>query len=147
MDLDAIEAHPRKLRNAIYRFLSRNENMPVLKRTEEESLNEVVQALRDEYEEDLDDAVAHGEDRGEERERSLLYPKFAKAAKMKAEECKDMAGYKRLLSVPSFTLGLVMASRLKRHFQRAPWFKVITLGSMLENHGAVSTSHKVMGYC
>ena len=35
-----IEAHSKRLKNAIYRFLSRNESKLVLKATEEEALNE-----------------------------------------------------------------------------------------------------------
>ena len=142
-----IEAHSKRLKNAIYRFLSRNESKLVLKATEEEALNEVVQVLKDQYEEDIKDAEGRGEDRDKEKEWSLLYPKFTLAAKMKAEKYKNMVGYKCLLAVPSFTLRLVMVSQLRQHYQWAAWFKVAILSSMLENHRAVSTSCIMTGHC
>ena len=109
-EIDMIEAHLKRLKNAIYRLLLRNESKPVLKATEKEALNEVVQVLKDQYEENIEDAEGRGEDRNEEKEWSLLYLKFTLVAKMKAEEYKDMMGYKCLLAVWSFTLELVMVS-------------------------------------
>jgi len=140
-----IEAHPEPLRTAIFRFLSRNETKPEKPATEEEHLDEIVRVLRDKYREDLEDAARDGKERDEEREIAVQYPKYAQAAKEKAIKYKDMAGYKRLLAVPSFTLGLVMVTRVRRHYQRAPWFKVATLGHMLENHGAVSDLQTTRG--
>ena len=135
---DVIKAHPESLSNAIFRFMSRNETKPVKPSTDEELLNEIVQGLRDRYNEDLADAAAKEAWREDDRDVSLMYPKYTEAAKEKADAYKELSGYKRLLAVPGFTLGLVMVTRLKRHYQRAPWFKVTTLGNMLENHGAVS---------
>ena len=109
-EIDVIEMHLKRLKNVIYRFLSRNESKPVLKAIEKEALNEVVQVLKDQYEEDIEDAEGRGEDRDKKKEQSLLYPKFTLMAKMKAKEYKDMVGYKCLLAVPSFTLRLVMVS-------------------------------------
>ena len=139
---DVIEAHPEGLSKAIFRFISRNEMKPESKSTEEELLNEIVRVLRDRYSEDLADAATKGNEGEDDLGIPQLYPKFTVAAQEKAEEFKDISGYKRLLAVLAFTLGLVMVTRLKRHYQRAPWFKVGTLGNMLETHGSVSDSQR-----
>jgi hypothetical protein len=35
-------------------------------------------------------------------------------------------------------LGLVMAPRVQRHYQHAPWFQVVVFNKMVEVHGAMS---------
>jgi hypothetical protein len=139
---DAIEAHHIDLANAIFRFISRNETKPILKASDEDLLDEIVVFLGDRYKEDLNEAKGKPVPRQEDREIGYLYPKFLKAAKAKSEEVKDIAGYKRLLAVPSFTLALVMMTRIRRQFRRAKWFKVGTLGAMIECHGAVSEQQR-----
>jgi hypothetical protein len=138
-----IEAQEGAMSSAIFRFLSRNETKPMLKASEEDMLDEIVAMLRDRYEEDLKDGQQEGPEEQDEHEEedeqevAVAYPKFAKAAKTTASDVKLVAGYKRLLAVPAFTLALVMLTRVHRHFRRATWFKVGPLGQMLESHGAV----------
>jgi hypothetical protein len=139
----------------IFRYLSRNEVKENYKATEEELLLEIVVELRDAYERDMataaekhKNAVAEALLRKEEpqipeprsEELAIKYPQFVEAVtlKAKAEEVKDSRGYRRLCSVPSFAHGLVMASRLRRHYTHAEWFRVGALGTMLEAHGGVS---------
>jgi hypothetical protein len=45
---------------------------------------------------------------------------------------------KQLLAVLSFMLVLVMMTRIYQQFRQANWFKVGTLGGMIECHGVVS---------
>ena len=124
---------------ALYRFLSRNETTSILPATEEERLFEVVLVLGDAYEYDLADAEAKAGAKGRKKFASVSdFPKFGQAVKQKAIEYKEVAGYRRLCSAPSFTHGLVMAARVKRHYTHAPWFKIQTLLEMLASHGAVS---------
>ncbi|KAN0128163.1 hypothetical protein V8E53_014015 [Lactarius tabidus] len=153
-DRDAIEKHGELMAKIIFRYLSRNEVKENYKATEEELLLEIVVELRDAYERDMataaekhKNAVAEALLRKEEpqipeprsEELAIKYPQFVEAVtlKAKAEEVKDSRGYRRLCSVPSFAHGLVMASRLRRHYTHAEWFRVGALGTMLEAHGGI----------
>lgn len=103
--------------------------------TNEELLLEVVAVLRDAYLKDAKELDA--EARTDFSEAN--YPKFMAAAAEQAAELKDVPGYRRLAlcAVPSFALGLVMASRVWRHYTHAPWFTLTGLGTILQSHGAV----------
>lgn len=130
------------MRKAVYRFLLRNETTSILPATDEERLLEVVHVLRDAYEDDLADAEAKAGANGRKKFASVSdFPKFGQAVKEKAIEYKEVAGYRRLCSAPSFTHGLVMASRVKRHYTHAPWFRTQSLLEMLASHGAVSNGN------
>jgi hypothetical protein len=124
---------PRSLSTAVYRFLSRNEWKGSLESTGEEKLLEIICELKDAYEDDLgrQDEIPKNSD------AATMYPDFSKLAIEKAEEFKEEGGFGRLLTVPSFALGLVMASRIRRHYTHAPWFNISKLSKMLEEHGAV----------
>ena len=121
-------------RRVLYRFLSRNETKGRHMATEEEFLLEIVDLLRDAYEEDIkeQDAIP-GED------ESVVNRHFQKAAKEAAEKHKEGRGYRQLCCVETFALGLVMASRIRRHYTHAPWFKITPLARMLHVHGVVRT--------
>jgi hypothetical protein len=115
----------------MYRFLSKNEAREVRKETEEEQLLAVVAILRDTYEIDKEKEDIH------EEGVALTYEMFNKKAKQIAMTFKDSSGYRRLLCVEPFSLGLVMASRIRRHYTHAAWFKIGSLMNMLGVHGAV----------
>lgn len=94
--------------------------------------------LRDAYEDNLTKQQGKPKDSNV----ATLFPEFTKVAKGKVEEYKGYKdphglGYQRLCSVPSFALRLVMASRIRRHYIHAPWFKIKNLTRVLEAHGAV----------
>ncbi|KAH9018910.1 hypothetical protein EDB84DRAFT_1442281 [Lactarius hengduanensis] len=113
------EENPNKLATTIYRFMSRNETKGNRMATEEELLLEIVDELKD---------------------AQVSYPAFMKLAKdkaEKAEESKETPAHRRLCSVPAFARGLVMASRVRRHYTHAPWFEIGTLSKMLDSHGAL----------
>jgi hypothetical protein len=132
-----VEENGEKLSNAIFRFLSRNEIRGVYMATDEEHLQEDVYVLKDAIELDL--KSLKDRDRGNEEDPTILYRNFMKVVKEKEEEYRDkeLSGYKRLFCVPSFALGLVMASRIRRHYTHSSWFKISALNQMLKVHGAV----------
>jgi len=118
---------------AVFRLISRNDRKTSHRATDEELLQEVIDEIKDEYEldvENLDDRL--------EEDFQFKYVKFVEKTKQKAEDLKDKASYRLIFSVPAFTLGLVMASRVRSHYTHAPWFKVTTLSGMLDVHGTVS---------
>jgi hypothetical protein len=119
----------------VFRYLSRNETKGQLMATEEELLQEIMYELKDALEEDIPRAELL---QATEDDSGILYPSFMKLVKAKAEEYKDSSGYRRLCSVPSFTLSLVSASRIRRHYTHCPWFKTHILQKMLNVHGGVS---------
>ena len=117
----------------IYRFLSRNIDKGFWKATEEEKLTELVVELRDHLSFDLETVSAEPS----EDNLEILYPTFSREVQKKAEEFLSEGGYRRLCSVSSFFLGIVMLSRIPRHYTHAPWFKVTILDKMLDSHGGV----------
>ena len=119
--------------------MSLNETKPELKASDEDLLYNMVRNLRDEYGIDLEAETKGETPRHDYENIHGMYPNFAKTVKNQAEQVKDLpSGYKTLLAVPSFALGLVMIMRIFRHYRRASWFKVGVLNDMLENNGAVS---------
>ncbi|KAI9445862.1 hypothetical protein H4582DRAFT_2052016, partial [Lactarius indigo] len=134
-DREKIEAHVGAKATALYRFLSRNEMKDTRLAMEEELMIEIVDELKDAYEED----VKLRKDRGKNLDAAAVFQTFMKKAKRKAaafKESRDWAGYRELCAVPSFALGLVAASRIRRHYTHARWFQVAELVKMLESHGA-----------
>jgi hypothetical protein len=120
---------------AIFRFISRNTTLDTHRATEEELLQETIDELKDALEEDLPKI----KDVFELRNFEYKYPTFKKKIDEKAEQFKNTKhGYRRICCVPSFALGLVMASRFETHFTHATWFKLATLTEMLNVYGTVS---------
>jgi hypothetical protein len=67
------------------------------------------------------------------------YEDYAKLLKDKADLFKAVnSGFRKLACIDVFMLGLVMTSRVRRHYVHAAWFKVSSLVKMVEVHGAVS---------
>lgn len=101
-------------------------------------MQETVDDLVVPYDEDV--AAHSGPINRKESDLEILYPRYMKAAGQKALDYKESQdrGPRRLCLVPSFTLSLVMVSKIKKHWVHAPWFKVVELCRMLEKHGAVS---------
>ncbi|KAH9025765.1 hypothetical protein EDB84DRAFT_1563963 [Lactarius hengduanensis] len=135
-DRDKIDAYPAAKATAIYRFLSRNETKDKRMATDEERLIEIVDELKDAYEED----VRHRKDRAKNLDAAALYQTFMKKAKIRADafkDSRDRGGHRQLCSVPSFALALVAASRIRRHYTHARWFRVADLVKILESHGAL----------
>ncbi|KAH9048595.1 hypothetical protein EDB83DRAFT_2522862 [Lactarius deliciosus] len=136
-DRDKIEENNQKLATAIYRFMSRNETKGNRMATEEELLLEIVDELKDAYEADIN---MQREQPHLDKDVDASYPAFMKLAKdkaEKAEDSKETPAHRRLCSVPAFARGLVMASRVRRHYTHAPWFEIGTLSKMLDSHGAL----------
>ncbi|KAH9028303.1 hypothetical protein EDB85DRAFT_1892595 [Lactarius pseudohatsudake] len=133
---EKIDAYPAAKATAIYRFLSRNETKDKRMATDEERLIEIVDELKDAYEED----VRHRKDRAKNLDAAALYQTFMKKAKIRADafkDSRDRGGHRQLCSVPSFALALVAASRIRRHYTHARWFRVADLVKILESHGAL----------
>ncbi len=133
---EKIEENTEEVSTAIYRFLSRNETQGTKMATEEELLLEIVDQLKDAYERDIKKLG----DRPKDLDMEALYPEFTTAAKSKVQESnlKETPEHRRICSVGTFALGLVMASRIRRHYTHAPWFGIKTLAPMLDSHGGVS---------
>lgn len=104
--------------------------------TDEELLQEIVDVLVDKYKKDFKRQGEQG--RNLDMSMALVYPEFTKAAKEAADKFKEEPDHRRLCSVPSFALGLAMASQIPKHYKHASWFNIETLTEMLESHGAVS---------
>jgi hypothetical protein len=47
-------------------------------------------------------------------------------------------GFRRIVLVPRFMFGLVMASRVGSHFSHSQWFQSSKLSKMVDVHGVVS---------
>jgi hypothetical protein len=117
----------------IYRFLSRNIIKGSWNATDEEKLIELVVELKDHLSVDLE---AGGADPDED-DLEVLYPTFTQELQVKAKMFMGEGGYRRLCCVSSFFLGIVMLSRIRRHYIHAPWFKVTILDNMVKYHGGV----------
>jgi hypothetical protein len=102
----------------VYRFLLRNIYKSAYEITEEEKLQEVVDKLKDYLEEDLRTV----EPSFDEDNPAIIYPTFQVEAQRKADEFVGENDYRRLCSVKSFMLGLVLLSLLRRHYTHASWF-------------------------
>lgn len=120
---------------AVYRLASRNETRGNFKATDEELLQELIDELKREFEKDLRTKKQLNKD----EDYRVAYPLYTKRIKLKAEKFKSVnSGFRKLACMPTFMLGMVMASRVRRHFVHAPWFKAGSLVKMVDVHGAVS---------
>ena len=140
MATEAIKAHPGDMPVAILWFLSRNKTMPVPAASDTECLFEILNPLRDRYNEDLKALAVNP--KPDEHNIAMLYPRFMEATKAKELEVSEQSNYKHLLTLLVFMLGLVVALQLGWHHVHAHWFKISTLLHMLKLHGAVSTQAK-----
>lgn len=122
---------------AIFRLISRNERKGVHRATDEELLQEVIDEIKDEFESDL--STIGDPIRARKEDFKFIYPLFMEKVKVKADAFKQKSqGHRQICCLPSFAFGLVMASRIPGHYTHAPWFKIKTLGEMIDVHGAVS---------
>jgi hypothetical protein len=140
---------------AIYWLLSRNETKQEYKCSEEERLLEFLAEMNRAYQLDLTKlrekekdktpvTVEPGKRNVVEEDSRRQYPKFMEALKEKAEAYKYVSTeFRKLSCMPSLVLSLVMASRVRKHYTHAPWFKIATLNQMVEVHGAVSAISKL----
>jgi hypothetical protein len=129
-----LEAEEGKLSQVICRFLSRNMIKGTWQATDEERLIEIVVELKDHLSVDLQTSQTDPD----EDNLEVLYPTFSRELQVKAKLFLGEGGYRRLCCISSFFLGLVMLSRVRRHYIHAPWFKVTTLDEMVKFHGGVS---------
>jgi hypothetical protein len=121
---------------ALFRFISRNETKLTHHATEEELLQEIVDELKDAFEDDLE---AGADETRRDEEFDVKYPSFMTKAQDKAEKFKQtLKGYRRICCLPSFSFGLVMALRIHSHYIHAPWFRLGSLDAMIDVHGTVS---------
>lgn len=78
----------------------------------------------------------------------ILYPLLMAEIAKKAEEYKqESQKYRQICCIQTFTLSLVMVSRVRDHYVHAPWFRLSTLRKMVNTHGSVSTAVIVLGPC
>jgi hypothetical protein len=120
----------------VYRLASRNETRGNFKATNEELLQELIDELKREFEKDLRTKTQLKKD----EDYCVAYPLYTARIKEKAEKFKSVnRGFRKLACVPTFMLGMVMASRVRRHYVHASWFKVPSLIKMVDVHGAVSS--------
>jgi hypothetical protein len=132
---DMIDSYGEDLSYAVYRLASRNETHGNYKATDEELLQELIDELKREFEKDLRTKTRLNKD----EDYKIAYPLYTKRIKEKAEKFKSVnSGFRKLACMPTFMLGMVMASRVRRHYVHAPWFKASSLVKMVDVHGAVS---------
>ena len=119
----------------VFRQMSQNTSKGQRMATDEELLLEIVDELKDVLEADMPRARTI---QSREDDPNILFPTFMKRVEEKADEYKDAGGYRRLCSVPSFTLALVSVARIRRHYKHCSWFKISVLQKMVDVHGGVS---------
>lgn len=92
----------------------------------------------DELKETFDSDLRKVTERTKSEDFTYKYPEFVKKVEEKAKSFKAAAHrYRHICGVPSFALGLVMASRIQSHYTHSPWFKLGILGDMLDVYGTV----------
>ena len=132
---DMIEGYGDDMSYAVYRLASRNETRGNFKATDEELLQELIDELKRKFEKDVKTKAELTKD----EDYRIAYPLYALKIKEKAEKFKCVnSGFRKLACMPTFMLGMVMASRVRRHYVHAPWFKASSLVKMVDVHGAVS---------
>ncbi|KAI0261575.1 hypothetical protein BGY98DRAFT_1104417, partial [Russula aff. rugulosa BPL654] len=133
IDRATIEANHKNESMALFRFISRNITYSSHHASEEEKLQEIVDQMKDSLEEDLRKRKEHSL---QHEDFENKYPRFKETAKLKADLYKQTSiGYRQICCVPSFALGLVMASRVQNHFTHAPWFRLGILKDMVDVYG------------
>jgi hypothetical protein len=79
------------------------------------------------------------DDQEELPELRVKYPEYwGRLEKLKTKFKGVNAGYRRLMCMSTFVFGLVQASRVRRHYLHAPWFRVSHFNKMAVVHGGVS---------
>jgi len=122
---------------AVFRLLSRNATHGQHKATDVEMLQEKLDKMKDALEEDLLEITSREFDEDHE----YLYPKCVEKILEQAGKFKqNNQGYRQLCLMPSFVLGLVMVSRVRRHYTHARWYNIGTLDKMIDVYGGVSDS-------
>ncbi|KAF8256378.1 hypothetical protein EI94DRAFT_1711689, partial [Lactarius quietus] len=134
-DQEVIEANSPEMANTIFRFISRNEVKASMRAMPEERMLEVVNELRDAFEKDETETKEENSKRGAD-EAITINSNFMKALDRKVVELTGDKELRHLCTTTAFAQGLVMASRIRRQYTHAEWFKVTTLNTMLETHGA-----------
>jgi hypothetical protein len=119
----------------VFRMMSQNTSKGQRMATDEELLLEIVNELKDVLEMDMPRARTI---QAREDDPNILFPTFMKGVEQTADKYKESGGYRRLCSVPSFTLALVSVARIRRHYIHCPWFKIGMLQKMVDVHGGVS---------
>ena len=67
-----------------------------------------------------------------------MFPIFHAVSKTKAERYnQESSGFRKLACLPTMMLALVMASRIRRHYVHALWFRIGMLERIVKVHGAV----------
>ena len=136
MFAEIIDGYREDISYAVYRLASCNETRGNFKATDEELLQELINKLKWEFKKDLRTKKQLNKD----EDYWVTYLLFTKCIKLKAEKFKSVnSGFRKLACMPMFMLGMVMASRVRRHFVHAPWFKAGSLVKMVDIHGAVSS--------
>jgi hypothetical protein len=124
-------------REAIYQQLSKNEDKDVRMVTDEEELQRYVNELKFEFEKDIRINLEREQDQHEDMQTK--YPKYMARLKLIMSEFgKVNSGFRRIMNMPNFLVGLMMAARVGRHYLHAPWFKVASFNRMVDVHGSVS---------
>jgi hypothetical protein len=135
---DLINGMHKDFKYPIYRLLSRNETAENREASEEEFLQELIDELKIQFNEDLQARTAKGDSLGEDEDYAD-YEGYSTLLKKKADLFIGVnSGFRKLACTKVFMLGLVMTSRVRRHYVHAGWFRVNSLAKMVEVHGAVS---------
>lgn len=113
--------------------------------TEEEVLQTYINELKREFEKDIRNNLKLEKKRGKTRKAEehedlqKKYPLYSSRLKLFATRYESVnSGLRRLMLMPNFMVGLMMASRVGQHYQHASWFKVTSFNKMVEVHGSVS---------
>jgi hypothetical protein len=134
-----IDNHIDDEREAIYLYLSENDDTSTHKKTEEEKLGQMITYLRVAFERDVRNNKEKGSKYEEHQEINVKYSEYCiRLAQLNDGFKGNNAAYRRLTFMKSFVLSLVMASRVRRHYQHASWFGVTSFNKMLDVHGGVS---------
>lgn len=125
----------------MFQYLSQNEMLGSHPVTDEEKLQQILTQLKREFLKDLRNNMER--EMEEFEDLRVKYPKYSALLNSFATKFKQVnVGFRRLTCMPTFMLGLVMASRVQRHYQHAPWFRVGMFNKIVEVHGAVSDARK-----
>ena len=102
--------------------------------TQEEYLQEIANELKLSLQKDWSAGRHRTTD-----DLEVQYPKLMKAISTKAEKFKcTNHGFRRIFCIPAFSMGLVMASRIRKHYTHSQWYNITSLLEMVGVHGTVS---------
>ena len=124
-----------KKTEAVFQFLSRNERLGNQMATPEEYLQEIANELKVWFQKDCGAA----RQRNTTDDMEVQYPELMAAISQKAEIFKSTNhGFRRIFCIPTFGVGLVMASRIRKHYTHSRWYNIQSLLGMVGVHGTVS---------